>query len=220
MALRPTQLPLPFDEPHLWWAPTPCEVEPTPCEVEPSWDCEEGRLFALPPTTKAKTAFPTYSGASGDDAERIFSGICTALKITAYRAPVGNAGHDFLVNGARVEVKATQNIKADGRFAFKAGRKRRFADYAGKADYFVFVLVVPSADLYGRMVVMTIDQVLRRWPGPTVSLRLPDFPREPDLSLLAVSDGATVNAEAGGGADLAAAVAHRGRPYSSTVVIP
>lgn len=198
MARVPTQLCFPGADD---WSPHPpgCEPHPRGCELPSCY--EDGRLFDMAPLT-ARASTPSFAGAVGDAAEIIFQGICTAYDLVAYRAPAGHQGHDFLVNGLRVQVKGTRVIRKDGRLNFNIGRKgRRFVDYAGAVDYFAFVSVVPGADFHGRLLVMAAADVLRRWKGSNATMYPTALPKTPDLSLL-MSDAATVDAVEGGGGDL------------------
>jgi hypothetical protein len=162
-------------------------------------------LFA-PPSPNVTPFVPHSTSAVGDAGENHFQGICGALGVTAFKAPLGNEGFDFHANTSRVEVKTTLKLTKNGRLKFSAGGGRRFSDYAGKTDFFAFVVLGPGVDLYGRILVMPIDAVLRRWSGSCVMLRPLDFPKVPDLSpLVGPSLAATAGAEAkSGGGELVA----------------
>lgn len=144
----------------------------------------ELRLFALAPVTRTPVEGPPTTTV-GTVSERVFEGYAVAWGLPkVWKASDGQEGFDFIVNGWQIQVKGTRAITRRGYLRFQAGEGKRFADYAGHADYFAFVYIGRNMDLYNRMVFIHIDEVLRRCPGSEITFRPEQFPKEPSLSAL------------------------------------
>lgn len=175
--------PLPYESELLLY-----ESEPLPYENE----VHPGQLvlFTIDPVRTFTESVRTFAGAVGDEGESRFRGICIARGLSVFQAPAGHKGCDFLVNGHRVQVKATAHIAKDRRIHFAAGGRRRFTDYGSETDFFAFVYVGPDTTFNGRLLIMSTGKVLSRWRGPKVSFKIDDLPRNYNLCMLESGGGA------------------------------
>jgi hypothetical protein len=140
-------------------------------------------LFVEPETPAARKIQGLAASNIGEAGEALFAGCCRAYDLPLLQAGRGQIGPDFHVNGWRIQVKASANIRRDGRMEFRAGSGKRFADYAGLIDFFAFVYV-GTDDHYGLTRILGTDAVFRRWKGSSVYLIASEMRRTPDLSML------------------------------------